>query len=49
MHGVCLLDDDGAMIKTWMVKHTDSELAAVFAELAELGGPSRLDGRARGV
>ncbi|MEO3939308.1 IS110 family transposase [Dermatophilaceae bacterium Soc4.6] len=39
IHGVCLLDDDGVTIKTWMVKHTDSELAAVFAELAELGDP----------
>ncbi len=27
IHGVCLLDDDGATIKTWMVQHTDAELA----------------------
>ena len=40
MHGVCLLDDDGATVKTWMVNHTDTELAALFAELAELGDPA---------
>jgi transposase len=40
IHGVCLLDDDGATIKTWMLKHTDTELAALFAELAELGDPA---------
>lgn len=39
IHGVCLLYDDGVTIKTWMVRHTDSELAAGFAELAELGDP----------
>jgi transposase len=37
---VCLLDDDGVTIKTWMVKHTDTELAALFAELAQLGDPA---------
>ena len=40
IHGVCLLDDDGVTIKTWMLKHTDAELAALFAELAELGDPA---------
>lgn len=40
IHGVCLLDDDGVTIKTWMVKHTDTELAALFAELAQLGDPA---------
>lgn len=39
-HGVCLLDDDGMPIRTWMVKHTDTELAALFAELAQLGDPA---------
>lgn len=40
IHGVCLLDDDGVTIKTWTVKHTDTELAALFAELAQLGDPA---------
>lgn len=40
IHGVCLLDDDSVTIKTWMVKHTDTELAALFAELAALGDPA---------
>ena len=30
----------GATIKTWMVKHTDTELSALFAELAQLGDPA---------
>lgn len=33
-HGVCLIGDDGALIKRWMVGHTNSELSTVFAELA---------------
>ena len=40
VHGVCLLGDDGATVKTWMVHPTDPELAALFAELAELGDPA---------
>ena len=36
---VCLLDEDGAMIKTWMVEHTEAGLSALFAELALLGDP----------
>ena len=36
-HGVYLIGDDGAVIKRWMVGHTDHELSSVFAELAELG------------
>lgn len=35
-HGVCVIDDDGAIIKRWLVHHTDGELAAVFGELAEV-------------
>ncbi len=47
IHGVCLLDDDGVTIKTWMVKHTDTELSAVFAELAETGRSGVDPGRDR--
>jgi len=39
LHGVCLLDEDGATIKTWMVKHTEEDLSALFTELAQLGEP----------
>ena len=38
-HGVCLIDDDGAVIKTWMVPHTEADLTALFTELATLGDP----------
>ncbi len=40
LHGVCLLDEDGTTIKTWMVKHTEEDLSAMFAELALLGDPA---------
>jgi len=36
-HGVCLIADDGAVVKRWMVGHTGTELSTVFAELAKLG------------
>lgn len=36
-HAVCLIADDGAVVKRWMVGHTDRELATVFAELATFG------------
>jgi len=36
-HGVCLIADDGAVVRRWMVGHTDTELSTVFAELATLG------------
>ena len=42
LHGVCLIDEDGATIKTWMVKHTDADLSALFAELALLGDPASM-------
>jgi len=32
---VCLIDDDGVVIKTWMVAHTKSQLTALFDELAQ--------------
>lgn len=40
IHGVCLINDDVETIKTWMVKHAGIELAALFAELAQLGEPA---------
>lgn len=42
LHGVCLIEDGGAVVKRWMVGHTDSELKAVFTELAEFGDPMRI-------
>lgn len=39
-HGVCLIDDVGKVIKTWMVEHTEKDLSALFAELASLGDPT---------
>jgi transposase len=35
-HGVCLIDDQGAVIKRWMVQHTEDQLMKVFGDLAEL-------------
>lgn len=39
-HGVCLIDDIGKVIKTWMVEHTEKDLSALFGELASLGDPT---------
>lgn len=36
VHGVCLIDDEGAVIKRWMVQHTGDQLTNVFRELAQL-------------
>lgn len=36
VHAVCLIDDEGAIIKRWMVKHTEDQLLKVFCELAQL-------------
>lgn len=36
VHGVCLIDDHGAVVKKWMVRHTEDQLMSVFNELAQL-------------
>ena len=36
VHGVCLIDDQGAVVKRWMVQHTEDQLMNVFCELAQL-------------
>lgn len=41
-HGVCVIDDAGAIIGQWIVEHSDDELVAMFARLAELGAPGDL-------
>lgn len=38
VHGVCLIDDQGAVVRSWMVQHTDDQLRSVFDELAQLVG-----------
>ena len=38
VHGVCLIDDQGALVKSWMVQHTEDQLVNVFRELAQLVG-----------
>ncbi len=35
VHGVCLIDDQGAVVKRWMVQHTGNQLMNVFCELAQ--------------
>ncbi|MFO7590319.1 MAG: transposase, partial [Acidimicrobiia bacterium] len=41
-HGVCVIDDDGMVVRRWLVKHSDAELARLFGELGELGEPRGL-------
>ncbi len=38
VHGVCLIDDQGALVKSWMVQHTEDQLVSIFRELAQLVG-----------
>ena len=35
-HGVCVIDDDGAVVGRWLIEHTESALARLFIELGEL-------------
>jgi transposase len=35
-HGVCVIDDGGAVVKRWLVRHSGEELVALFGELADL-------------
>ena len=39
-HGVCLIDDSGRVIKSWMVEHTEKAFSALFVELNALGDPT---------
>lgn len=39
-HGVCVVDDDGTIVKQWLVQHTHDDLARLLAELAELADPA---------
>ena len=41
-HGVCVIDDDGMVVRRWLVKHSDAELARLFGELGEFGEPRGL-------
>ena len=34
-HGVCVIDDDGAVVKRWLIEHTEDQLVGLFGELAE--------------
>lgn len=36
-HGVCVIDDDGAVVKRWLIDHTDDALGRLFGELAQFG------------
>jgi len=41
-YGVCLIDDKGQVVKTWMIEHTERNLSALFTELARLGDPGSI-------
>ncbi len=41
-HGVCVIDSDGAVVKRWLVQHTDEELSQLFCELAGFAKPEAL-------
>ena len=41
-HGVCVIDDDGAVVGRWLIEHTESALARLFIELGELTAATTL-------
>lgn len=41
-HGVCVIDGNGAVVKRWLVQHTDGELSRLFRELAGFAKPEAL-------
>lgn len=41
-HGVCVIDDEGTIIRQWLVEHTRQALVGAFAELADLAEPEDL-------
>src|SRR4051794_39568882 len=41
-HGVCVIDDDGAVVGRWLIEHTEGALARLFIELGELTAATML-------
>ena len=41
-HGVCVIDDHGAVVGRWLIEHTESALARLFIELGELTAAATL-------
>jgi hypothetical protein len=39
-HGACVIDDQGTVLRRWLVDHEDAALTDVLSELADLGGRS---------
>lgn len=35
-HGVCVIDDEGVIVRRWLVTHTDDDLSRLFKELDEV-------------
>src|SRR5947209_12657721 len=41
-HGVCVIEDDGTVVRRWLVEHTDEALAGLLVELSELTAAAML-------
>jgi transposase len=41
-HGVCVIEDDGTVVRQWLVDHTDVALAGLLVELSELTAAAML-------
>ena len=41
-HGVCVIDDDGTVLRRWLIEHRGDEIERLFAELAAFGAPELL-------
>jgi transposase len=41
-HGVCVIDDRGAVVQRWLIEHTEDALAGLFVKLGELTAATML-------
>jgi transposase len=41
-HGVCVIEDDGTVVRRWLVEHTDEALAGLLVELSGLTAAAML-------
>ena len=41
-HGVCVIDEDGVIVRRWLIEHTDDDLSRLFKELDEVADAKAL-------
>lgn len=41
-HGVCVIDDEGTIVRQWLVQHTHDDLGRLWVDLSDLADPKDL-------